>query len=179
MARQFEGKTVFVTGGGTGIGQATAFAFAAEGAVVTVAGRSENALRDTVAEIVARGGHARYAICDVTDEAVVKAAVTVAIGDSGRLDVAVNSAGIDGGNLTYATVEYSRTKRLCCSRQQPCRSNRYAAHGDRPDRRDLCQAITYRSGDWAEDARFSGASCPFTWADFPETGCHAERSTVL
>lgn len=106
MAAQFEGKTVFVTGGGTGIGQAAAFAFAAEGAIVTVAGRSENTLRDTVAEIVARGGRARYAICDVTSEAAVKAAVAVASGDSGRLDVAVNSAGIDGGNLTYATADY-------------------------------------------------------------------------
>ncbi|MFP6559215.1 SDR family NAD(P)-dependent oxidoreductase [Paraburkholderia sp. B3] len=106
MTRLFEGKTIFVTGGGTGIGQATAFAFAAEGATVTIAGRSENTLRDTVSEIVAQGGKARYAICDVTNEAAVQAAVAVAIGESGRLDVAVNSAGIDGGNQTYPTAEY-------------------------------------------------------------------------
>lgn len=106
MAPLFNGKTAFVTGGGTGIGQASAFALAAEGAVVTIAGRSENTLRDTVAEIVARGGSARYAICDVTDEAAVKAAVAIAIGSSGRLDIAVNSAGIDGGNMTYATAVY-------------------------------------------------------------------------
>ncbi|AMX06596.1 short-chain dehydrogenase [Enterobacter asburiae] len=106
MARLFEGKTAFVTGGGTGIGQATAFALAAEGATVTVAGRSESTLRDTVARIAALGGNARHAVCDVTDEAAVEAAVVVAIGDSGRLDVAVNSAGIDGGNLTYPTAEY-------------------------------------------------------------------------
>lgn len=106
MAGQFAGKTAFITGGGSGIGQATAFAFAAEGALVTIAGDKEEPLRATVAQITAKGGKARYAVCDVTDEALVKAAVAVAIGDTGRLDVAVNSAGIDGGNLTYATVEY-------------------------------------------------------------------------
>ena len=106
MTRQFDGKTAFVTGGGTGIGQATAFALAAEGAIVTIAGRTEKTLRDTVAQIAVAGGTARYAICDVTDEAAVKAAIVIAIGDTGRLDVAVNSAGIDGGNRTYATADY-------------------------------------------------------------------------
>jgi NAD(P)-dependent dehydrogenase (short-subunit alcohol dehydrogenase family) len=99
MPGQFEGKTAFVTGGGTGIGRATAFALAAEGAVVTVAGRTEATLADTVQQITATGGAARYAICDVTDE-------QAAVADIGRLDFAVNSAGIDGGNFQFDTVEY-------------------------------------------------------------------------
>jgi NAD(P)-dependent dehydrogenase (short-subunit alcohol dehydrogenase family) len=106
MPGQFEGKTALVTGGGTGIGEASALALAAEGAIVTVAGRTEVTLADTVAQIEAAGGTARYAICDVTDEEAVKAAVAVAVGDTGRLDIAVNSAGIDGGNFQFDTINY-------------------------------------------------------------------------
>jgi NAD(P)-dependent dehydrogenase (short-subunit alcohol dehydrogenase family) len=106
MEKLFENKTVLITGGGTGIGRACAIAFAAEGAIVTIAGRTEATLQETVESIEAAGGRARYAICDVTDEKAVKAAVIVAIGDTGRLDVAVNSAGIDGGNLSWPTAEY-------------------------------------------------------------------------
>jgi len=106
MPGQFENKTVLITGGGTGIGAASALALAAEGAVVTIAGRTEATLADTVATIEAAGGTARYAICDVTDEGAVKAAVDVAVGDTGRLDYAVNSAGIDGGNFQFDTINY-------------------------------------------------------------------------
>ncbi len=106
MPGQFEGKTVLVTGGGTGIGEASALALAAEGAIVTVAGRTEATLADTVAKIEAAGGTARYAICDVTDEGAVTAAVAVAVDENGRLDLAVNSAGIDGGNFQFDTVNY-------------------------------------------------------------------------
>lgn len=106
MTRPFEGKTALVTGGGTGIGQASAFALAAEGAIVTVAGRTEKTLKETVAQIERAGGKARYAICDVTKEQQVIAAIATAVGDAGRLDFAVNSAGIDGGNLQFATHEY-------------------------------------------------------------------------
>lgn len=106
MPGQFENKTVLITGGGTGIGAASALALASEGAVVTVAGRTEATLANTVATIEAAGGTARYAICDVTDEEAVKAAVVVAVGETGRLDYAVNSAGIDGGNFQFDTVNY-------------------------------------------------------------------------
>jgi NAD(P)-dependent dehydrogenase (short-subunit alcohol dehydrogenase family) len=106
MTRQLEGRTALVTGGGTGIGQATALALAAEGAIVTVAGRTEATLKDSVARIEAAGGTARHAICDVTDEDAVRAAVASATGDAGRLDVAVNSAGIDGGNLQFPAADY-------------------------------------------------------------------------
>ncbi|WP_454916795.1 SDR family NAD(P)-dependent oxidoreductase [Xanthobacter sediminis] len=100
MEKLFVEKTVFITGGGTGIGQACAIAFAAQGAIVTIAGRTEATLKETVGQIEAAGGKARYAICDVTNEEAVKEAVAVAIGDTGRLDITVNSAGIaDGGML--------------------------------------------------------------------------------
>jgi NAD(P)-dependent dehydrogenase (short-subunit alcohol dehydrogenase family) len=72
MPGQFEDKTALVTGGGTGIGRATALALATEGAVVTVAGRTEATLADTVEHITAAGGTARYVVCDVTDEDAVR-----------------------------------------------------------------------------------------------------------
>lgn len=107
MTKQFLGKTVLVTGGGTGIGRAAALALAAEGCTVTIAGRTAVTLEQTVSDIRTAGGDARYAICDVTDEAAVAAAVKVAVGDSGHLDFAVNSAGIDGGDNAMMTAEYS------------------------------------------------------------------------
>lgn len=104
---QFAGKTALVTGGGTGIGRAAALALSAEGCTVTIAGRTAATLEQTVTDIRAAGGDARYAICDVTDEAAVEAAVKAAVGESGRLDFAVNSAGIDGGDNAMMTAEYS------------------------------------------------------------------------
>jgi NAD(P)-dependent dehydrogenase (short-subunit alcohol dehydrogenase family) len=107
MTKQFEGKTALVTGGGTGIGRAAAMALAAEGCTVTIAGRTAATLQATVREIEAAHGAANYAICDVTDVAAVAAAVKVAVGEHGRLDFAVNSAGIDGDDKPMMTAEYS------------------------------------------------------------------------
>jgi NAD(P)-dependent dehydrogenase (short-subunit alcohol dehydrogenase family) len=92
---RFAGRGVIVTGGGRGIGQATARAFAAEGADVLVLGRTVADLEDTVAQITADGGQAWLLPCDVTDEAQVEETVTRATGRWGRIDVLVNNAGID------------------------------------------------------------------------------------
>lgn len=88
-------------------GDTYAIAFAAEGVIVTIAGRTEATLKETVESTEAAGGRARDAICDVRDEAAVQKAILPAMGDTGRLDVAVNSAGIDGGNWTYDAATYS------------------------------------------------------------------------
>jgi NAD(P)-dependent dehydrogenase (short-subunit alcohol dehydrogenase family) len=92
---RFAGRGVIVTGGGRGIGQATARAFAAEGADVLVLGRTVADLEDTVAQITADGGRAWQLPCDVTDEAQVEEAVARAAGRWERIDVLVNNAGID------------------------------------------------------------------------------------
>ena len=105
MSKELEGKVAFVTGGGTGIGRATAVALAGLGAIVTVAGRTESTLKETVDLIEAAGGTARYAIADVNDDEAIKRAVAVAA-EGGRLDYAVNSAGIDGGNDSHPLVDY-------------------------------------------------------------------------
>jgi NAD(P)-dependent dehydrogenase (short-subunit alcohol dehydrogenase family) len=92
---RFAGRRVIVTGGGRGIGQATARAFAAEGADVLVLGRTVADLEDTVAQITADGGRAWLLPCDVTSEAQVEETVTRAASRWDRIDVLINNAGID------------------------------------------------------------------------------------
>ncbi len=95
MNGRFAGRGVIVTGAGRGIGQATARAFAAEGADVLVLGRTVADLEDTVAQITAAGGQAWLLPCDVTDEAQVEETVARVTERWGRIDVLVNNAGID------------------------------------------------------------------------------------
>ena len=95
MNGRFAGRGVIVTGGGRGIGQATARAFAAEGADVLVLGRTEADLEETVAQITADGGQAWLLPCDVTSEAQVEETVTRAASRWDRIDVLINNAGID------------------------------------------------------------------------------------
>ena len=68
----FKGKTVVVTGASSGIGRALAEYFAAAGANAVLGARHEDALREIVGRIGAAGGHAAYAVCDVTREADCK-----------------------------------------------------------------------------------------------------------
>ena len=95
MTGRFAGRHVIVTGGGRGIGQATALAFAGEGAEVLVLGRTVADLEDTVRQIGDSGGVAWLARCDVSDEAQVDHAVRAAAKRWDRIDVLVNNAGID------------------------------------------------------------------------------------
>jgi NAD(P)-dependent dehydrogenase (short-subunit alcohol dehydrogenase family) len=95
LTGQFAGRHVIVTGGGRGIGQATARAFAAAGAEVLVLGRTVADLEDTVRQITAGGGQAWLTRCDVADEAQVDDAVRAAAERWERIDVLINNAGID------------------------------------------------------------------------------------
>ena len=93
MARRFENKVVWITGGGTGIGKALALAFGKEGATVAVSGRRQDRLQGVVDELAAQGGKGLAVRCDVTDEASVAEAVQKVVRTLGGLDVAVANAG--------------------------------------------------------------------------------------
>src|SRR5271156_2367924 len=96
MVGLLEGKSALITGGGGGIGRATALAFAREGARVAVADAAEVAAQETVAQINKIGGQAMTLTGDVTDAKAVEAMVKSAVSAYGRVDCAFNNAGIAG-----------------------------------------------------------------------------------
>jgi NAD(P)-dependent dehydrogenase (short-subunit alcohol dehydrogenase family) len=95
-------KTAFVTGAGSGIGRATATAFAQAGHAVALIDRAADAGQSAADELAAAGHDALFIACDVTDDAAVEQAVAQTMQRFGRLDAAFNAAGIDGeqGKLT-------------------------------------------------------------------------------
>jgi NAD(P)-dependent dehydrogenase (short-subunit alcohol dehydrogenase family) len=95
---RLKGKVGLVTGGGTGIGEAIAKAFAREGAAVVVTGRRKPVLEKVVREIEREGGRALAVPGSVTVEADVREAVNATVRAYGRVDVLVNNA----GNLFHA-----------------------------------------------------------------------------
>lgn len=89
---RYEGKTVLITGGGSGLGRAMALAFAKEGATVATIGRRQEALDETSRLIEEGGGKALGISCDVRDAARVGETIAQVVGRTGRLDVLVNNA---------------------------------------------------------------------------------------
>lgn len=98
---------VLITGALTGIGRATAVAFAGNGAKVVVSGRHDDKGQELVKELRALGAEADFVNADVTKEDEVRNLVDKTIAKFGRLDVAVNNAGFEGklGPIQDATVE--------------------------------------------------------------------------
>jgi len=95
------GKVALVTGGGSGLGEACVHALAARGATVAVADISKEAAERVAGEV---GNGASAVTADVSDEGDVRSMVERIVGDHGRLDVAVNNAGIGGDQVP--TGEY-------------------------------------------------------------------------
>jgi NAD(P)-dependent dehydrogenase (short-subunit alcohol dehydrogenase family) len=103
----FEGQVALVTGASSGIGLATATAFARSGAAVALADRDEAALRDATETLTVAGHRVLGITCDVADEAQVAGMVEKTVATFGRLDMAYNNAGILGpmGDVTEETAD--------------------------------------------------------------------------
>jgi NAD(P)-dependent dehydrogenase (short-subunit alcohol dehydrogenase family) len=109
---QFDGKVALVTGGSSGLGRATAIAFAEGGAKVLVADVNDRMGKETVDLVAAAGSEALYLQTDVTNPGEVTAMVAAAVAAFGSLDYAVNNAGTTGkGGLTadYDMDDWRRT----------------------------------------------------------------------
>jgi NAD(P)-dependent dehydrogenase (short-subunit alcohol dehydrogenase family) len=92
----FKGQVALITGAASGMGLATAKAFAEAGASVTLVDRDSERLNVAVERIKASGGKAIGIVCDVSDESAAKAAIDRTVAEFGRLDMAYNNAGILG-----------------------------------------------------------------------------------
>ena len=121
---QLARRIAIVTGAGTGIGEAIATAFAAEGASVVLAGRRRNKLDEAAAKITAAGGSASSMTVDVTQEASVAALFAETVKRHGRVDILVNNAGAstsgETDKLTLAAwqkvIDTNLTGAFLCSR---------------------------------------------------------------
>lgn len=91
-----EGKVAVITGGGRGIGQAVALAYAREGAAVVIASRTRSQVEHAGAEIIRQGGRALALCTDVTEEKEVHQLMEATLSTFGRCDIFVNNAGVAG-----------------------------------------------------------------------------------
>lgn len=111
-SRRFEGKTAFITGAASGIGRATAIAFAAEGARVTVTDWDEAALLETAEHMKAVGAEVLTITCDVSKPEEVQSAVAQAVKTFGRIDCAFNNAGVENKAASLHEIELQEWDRI-------------------------------------------------------------------
>jgi NAD(P)-dependent dehydrogenase (short-subunit alcohol dehydrogenase family) len=106
----FSGKTVLVTGATSGMGRATAIAFAKAGATVVGVGRRAREGQETLDLVRQAGGEAAFRTVDVSIEAEIQAVIAEILARHGRLDCAANCAGVDAiATLTdYTAADYER-----------------------------------------------------------------------
>ena len=106
------GKRALITGGGTGIGRATAELFAREGAAVMVSGRRTTELAETVRRVAAGGGRAGLVAGDVSSPADAERMVRETVTALGGIDVLVNNAGIIVRNASVTSVSLEDWERM-------------------------------------------------------------------
>lgn len=109
----YSGQVVLVSGAGSGIGRAIALAFAETGATVAVADISAAAADATVEQIRQAGGKAAAFVADVADEAAVISLVDALLVTFGRLDMAINNAGIEANVVPLAELDSANWRRVC------------------------------------------------------------------
>ncbi len=94
LSRSIAGKVAIVTGAASGMGRATAYLFADEGARVAVCDRDADGVRQTAADIVAAGGTAKAWVLDVSDKAAIEKTVAEIVRELGPIDILINNAGV-------------------------------------------------------------------------------------
>ena len=106
MANTLQGKVALVTGASSGIGEATTYALAAQGAYVAASARRADRLEAVVKRIQDSGGQAISLVADIADEAQANDTVNRTVGRWGRLDILVNNAGVMLlGKIAHANTE--------------------------------------------------------------------------
>jgi NAD(P)-dependent dehydrogenase (short-subunit alcohol dehydrogenase family) len=106
------GRIALVTGGASGIGRATAERLASDGATVVAADVDAEGARETAARIERAGGRASFVVADVGDEASVEAMVAEVVARHGRLDAALNNAGISDAQHSWIDFPTDRWQRM-------------------------------------------------------------------
>jgi NAD(P)-dependent dehydrogenase (short-subunit alcohol dehydrogenase family) len=108
----FRDRVAVITGAGSGMGLATAQAFAESGAAVVLSDRNEQTLRTATAELTSAGRQALGVACDVSDEEQVAGLVDHAVETFGRLDFAFNNAGVEQATAAAADITEEEWDRI-------------------------------------------------------------------
>jgi NAD(P)-dependent dehydrogenase (short-subunit alcohol dehydrogenase family) len=104
--KNFKGKVTVITGAGSGIGRATALAFAAHGADLVIVDKEEHRIAEVAGEIEARGERVLARKVDVSDRTQVEDLARFVIAERGRVDILYNNAGIGvGGGFDCTSLE--------------------------------------------------------------------------
>jgi NAD(P)-dependent dehydrogenase (short-subunit alcohol dehydrogenase family) len=112
VGQRFTGKVAFVTGAASGIGRATAVAFAQEGARVAILDLTDEALATTAEAVRATGAEVLVLACDVAEPEQVEAAIAEVVATFGRLDVAFNNAGVENTAAPVAEIALEEWDRI-------------------------------------------------------------------
>ncbi len=109
--KDLKNKKAIITGGGRGLGKATAIAFAKEGIDIAITGRNEAVLKETVSELEAFGINAMYSVFDVSRYEDVRSGIRSIINTLGSVDILVNNAGIAAFG-TFNDMEVSQWSQI-------------------------------------------------------------------